>query len=156
MTERTDPEVISTRQEPVLPSESVANRDVVVFAPGVEPLDRGFLSFGPGGAVVEVALASRHAASREVADPVASLDGAPLRRGGTAAGGAGGDGEPGRGILGGETPLRPLPALRDLSGDIGDHGTESAQLAGCLRQARQCLQIDVEVDDASRLVLIMR
>jgi hypothetical protein len=70
--------VVTVGEKLVLPTEAVADGDMVVAASGVEAGCGSSLHLGPWGAMVEVALGGGHAASGEVADLVSRLGGAAI------------------------------------------------------------------------------
>jgi hypothetical protein len=102
---------------------------MVVTTLGSEDLLVGLVPVGPGRDVIEIGLASRHPTARKDTSRITSFN-CPAKTGGRAPSGDSlPHNLPGLRIGDGESPLTFLLFPGDLSGNVGNDGPESAQLA---------------------------
>ena len=142
--ERAGPLVVAV-VEPFEVPAVVVFESVVVAAEGCEVVSCRGSVVGPCGAVVEVAVDRRHAASGEDTGEVGGGDLTLLACGGSAAGDAGGDRMSAVGVGDGPSPGRALLPLADLSGEVGDDRSVAGEVTGLICETGEGGEVDGEM-----------
>ena len=105
--------------------------------------------------MIDVAVTRRHPAAREHAGPTPRFDVTPLRRGRSAACGARAERLARLGIGDGVAPFGVRLLVGNLTGDVGDNGSESVEVSGVVSKAGQCVEVCSQMYYSSRALRVV-